>query len=153
MTNIPDIVDGSVKVAQLVLESFGLQIGEVTYVDDFATNAVLKVIHEGKEISKEEIQQGYPIEKGSAVDLIVGNGLGKSHMAVPDLTGMPMDEVEQLLLGLGLKIGQIEYVEVEDEVGTVIRQSPTPEEQEEIRVGEIINIWVSGFFPGNGQQN
>ena len=40
---MPNIINGSVKNAQLILESYDLKIGEIKYVSDMAFNAVLKM--------------------------------------------------------------------------------------------------------------
>ena len=40
---MPKIINGSVKNAQLILRSYDLKLGDITYVPDMARNAVLKI--------------------------------------------------------------------------------------------------------------
>ncbi|MEN7549402.1 PASTA domain-containing protein [Rapidithrix thailandica] len=145
---IPDIVDGSMKNAQILLKSYGLEVGKIEYVDAPFTNTIEAVRFRGKEYKKEEIKEGISVPKGAKVDLLVRNGLGRSEMSIPDLKGMPLDEAEQLLAGMGLVLGNVEYEETEDAVeGTIIRQSPEANERLRIRVGSTVDLWVSGYFP------
>lgn len=147
---MPDLVDGSVKNAQLVLESYGLQRGNIEYVPDLAQNAVLEQKYNG-----EEIEPGTYIPKGSQVDLVVGDGLGNTVMEVPDVKGMDLEEAEFIIVGSGLKLGSI-LLQNSDITGEearelienappsdryiVTRQNPTSERK--VRIGEEIDIWL-----------
>ncbi|MDX5348368.1 MAG: PASTA domain-containing protein, partial [Hymenobacteraceae bacterium] len=71
---MPKLIDGSVKNAQMILKSYGLEVGKVEYVPNLAQNAVLKQLVDGK-----EIKPGDPVAKGSKVDLVVGDGLGETE--------------------------------------------------------------------------
>jgi eukaryotic-like serine/threonine-protein kinase len=150
---LPNILDGSLKNAELIFGSLDLRIGEVKYVPDLATNAVLKIFVDGKEITKEQIDRGKEVVKGQVIDMEVGNGLGNSQMIVPDLVGMPLEEVEQYLLGIGLGVGRVQYVDtVGVELGVVIRQNPKQERGTVIQQGDIIDLWVAGFYPEEGEE-
>ena len=48
---MPKIINGSVKNAQLILRSYDLKLGDITYVPDMARNAVLKIFINGDSIS------------------------------------------------------------------------------------------------------
>ncbi len=139
--DIPDIIDSSVKNAQLLLKSHELKVGTVKYVDDLATNAVLKVLFNEKEYTKEELREGITVDKGSSIDLIVGNGLGKTSMEVPNVIGMDYEEAQTLLRGVGLSIGTIEFVKSGSSLGVVTTQ--LPKAGDKIQIGEIIELWVS----------
>jgi eukaryotic-like serine/threonine-protein kinase len=147
---MPDLVDGSIKNAQLVLESYGLERGNIKYVPDLAQNAVLEQRYNG-----EEIKPGTYLPKGSQVDLVVGDGLGNTVMEVPDVKGMDLEEAEFIIIGSGLKIGSI-LLQNSDLTGeearetienapltdryVVTRQNPTSENK--VRIGEEIDIWL-----------
>ena len=60
---MPKIINGSVKNAQLILRSYDLKLGDITYVPDMARNAVLKIFINGDSISENDL-----ILKGSVID-------------------------------------------------------------------------------------
>ena len=139
---MPQLIDGSVKNAQIVLESYQLLLGDIRYVPDLAQNAVLEQWHNGK-----KIEEGTYISKGSKIDLVVGDGLGNQQLEIPNIIGMERDDAEVVIVGSGLKVGTVIY-ENSDEIlpGTIIRQ--TPPAGGSIRIGETIDIWVSGLEEG-----
>lgn len=146
MIKMPKLIDGSVKNAELILKSYDLKKGKVTMVPDLQQNAVLKQFVNGK-----EVKPGDPIPKGSVVDLHVGDGLGNTEFEVPEVIGMPVDEASVLLVGQGLQIGNIIYVQGSQEPdGTVLKQRPFSEVGAMIRVGEFVDLWVAGSEPMQG---
>jgi beta-lactam-binding protein with PASTA domain len=143
MIKMPKLIDGSVKNADLILKSYDLKKGKITYVPDLQENAILKQFINGKEVKPGEL-----IPKGSVVDLHVGNGLGNTEFEVPEVVGMPVDEASVLLVGQGLQIGNIIYVQGSGEAdGTVLKQRPFAEVGAKIRVGELVDLWVAGDEP------
>jgi len=139
---MPALVNRSLINAQGELESYGLFVGNIKYVPDMQVNAVLKQIYAGVEIA-----EGTLLPKGSKIDLIVGDGLGNQEFDVPDLVGKPREEAELLLSGNSLQVGSMIFDAASTEpVGTVIRQKPIPGGNK-IRVGEVIDLWISGPDP------
>ncbi|MFP4090482.1 MAG: PASTA domain-containing protein [Cyclobacteriaceae bacterium] len=149
---MPALVDGSVKNAQLVLESYGLELGNIKYVPDLAQNAVLEQFYEGK-----EIEAGTYLAKGSRIDLVVGDGLGNTVMEIPDLEDMELEEAEFIIVGSGLKLGSVLFEDdrfsgmkpdeamqelAPGERFVVVRQNPAAERN--VRIGEEVDIWL-GF--------
>ncbi|RYZ51150.1 MAG: PASTA domain-containing protein [Sphingobacteriales bacterium] len=140
---MPKLIDGSVKNAQMILKSYDLRLGQITYVPDLQQNAVLKQIINGKEVAP-----GSEIAKGSTVDLVVGDGLGNAEFETPNIVGMPADEASVLLAGQGLQLGNIIYTPNSGQPdGVVIRQRPVAGQGSLIRAGAIVDIWVSGTEP------
>ncbi|WP_421829637.1 PASTA domain-containing protein [Larkinella sp.] len=140
MIPMPKLVDQTYVSAQYALSSNGLQMGKLKYVPDLAQGTVLQQLYEGK-----EILPGTRIAKGSKIDIVVGDGLGNTMFAVPDVVGKPRDEAEMLIRGSNLQVGTILPVEdPEKEVGTVVRQNPAARPGATIRVGDVIDLWVVG---------
>jgi len=156
---MPQLVDGSIKNAQVVLKSYDLILGELDYVPDLAQNAVLKQLYNGKPIN-----EGEYVPKGAAIDLVVGDGLGNQTFGVPNLIGLTYEDAEFSIIGSGLKVGEIIYVEdgkatvevkkadgsvvVEERVvalGTIFRQSPSADKM--IKIGDYIDLWIVGIDP------
>ncbi len=154
--SMPNLIDGSLKNAELVLKSYGLKRGKITYKPDLASNAVLEQWHNGK-----KIEPGTKIKKGSVIDLVVGDGLGRRVFNVPRFIGLPLDEAAFSVRASGLNTGSViievideeklpELVELAKELeidtasiiesGYVFRQNPDIGEQ--IRVGQQVDLWV-----------
>jgi beta-lactam-binding protein with PASTA domain len=151
---MPNLIDGSLKNAELVLRSYGLTRGEIIYKPDLAQNAVLDQQFEG-----ETIKPGTIIPKGSTIDLIVGDGLGKRVFDAPDFTGLDIEDAEFSIIGSGLNVGSVivkvatdellEELDVDSDTayvsisGKVVRQFPKPGDQ--IRLGEQVDLWIAAF--------
>ena len=151
---MPKIINGSVKNAQLILKSYDLKLGEITYVPDMARNAVLKMFIEGDSVSENDL-----VLKGSIVDLEVGNGLGNQIFDTPDLINLDLEEARFTIIGSGLRLGNIIYQDsgyynnkiLDDEgneifekvwvnPGKVFRQSPI--KSTKVKIGRRINLWI-----------
>ncbi len=158
---MPDLIDGSLKNAELVLSSYGLQLGTITYKPDLASNAILEQYLEGK-----MIKPGTTIPKGSVIDLVVGDGLGNRTFITPNFIGLDIDEAAFSVIGSGLGVGLVmveipsedeileiltSLGEVEGEVneimtsGHVFRQNP--EVGANIRIGEQVDLWIYSTDP------
>lgn len=160
-TRMPCLIDGSIKNAQAVLRSSGLRLGEIRYKPALGLNAVLSQVYQNKEYKNcEDINQGIDIPKGSKIDLIAANGLGRITFPAPNLVGMQYSEAEFILIGSGLKLGTVVFEEIgpdlliaEDSLhttltvddlvaGMIFQQEPGSDE--EVRIGTRINLWVAG---------
>jgi len=151
---MPDLVDGSVKNAQLVLRSKDLMLGSIRYIPDLAANAVIEQHFRGKPIEADEL-----VPKGSKIDLVVGDGLGRQDFKAPDLLGLNHEDAEFAIIASGLKMGYIKYekegrsnkMEVSpegDTTYTTIQYSPgaifkqRPRAEDKIRIGQSVDLWV-----------
>ncbi len=148
VVKMPRLKDGSVKNAQMVLESFGLVLGEIEYKPDLYQNVVLEQMYKGK-----KIEEGVAIHKGSKIDLIVGDGLGNTLLSVPDVSGLDLEDAELLVVGSGLKLGSVVYGpgEAGQRQGTIMRQLPSAGEN--VRTGEVIDLWVVDLDENGGDDS
>ena len=85
---MPQLINGSVKNAQLVLKTYDLLLGKINYVPDMAANAVIQQYYKD-----DIVPSGSLIPKGSIIDLDIGNGLGNQIFETPNLIGMDLEEV------------------------------------------------------------
>ncbi|AEL27187.1 PASTA domain-containing protein [Cyclobacterium marinum] len=137
LIKMPNLVNTPLKNAQEIISNFGLVRGDIVYVPDIGHNAVLKQKYRGR-----EIKEGLEIPKGSKIDLVVGDGLGNQVLTMPNIIGMDDLEAEFLILGSGLTMGEINYVETDTvPKGTVIKQLPPSGLS--MRTGERVDVWVS----------
>ena len=106
LISMPTLKDLSIKAAIRILNSYGFISGKITYVPDpIAFGTVHKVM-----VNNIELKSGEKIAKGSIIDLIVGDGLGNVSLFSPFLIGLDQEEAEIVIIGSGLKIGNIKYI-------------------------------------------
>ncbi|HEX9739437.1 MAG TPA: PASTA domain-containing protein [Ignavibacteriaceae bacterium] len=133
---MPNLIDGPLKNAQVVLKSNELKIGEISFKPDLAFNAVLEQKWNGK-----EIKQGTRIPKGSTIDLVVGNGYGSTVQKLPDFRGYVFDEARFYIKGRELEVGIVHNAGDSLEApGYVYKQSPQPDT--EISIGSSVDLWI-----------
>lgn len=80
---MPNLVGYSLRQAKAELLSRGLNPGTLIYVDDIATNNVLKQLYKNR-----EIKPGTPVESESRIDLVLGLNNMDNMTYVPYVTGM-----------------------------------------------------------------
>ena len=73
--NMPRLIEGSIVQAKADLKAYGLKIGKLIYVNNWARNLVLKQKYKGL-----EIKEGTLIKKGSVIDLVLGKGEKTEHI-------------------------------------------------------------------------
>ncbi|RED96169.1 PASTA domain-containing protein [Marinoscillum furvescens] len=154
LVRMPKLVGGSVKNAQFVLKTYDLNLGEIKYVPDLALNYVLE-----QRLEEREVLEGERIPKGSTINLVVGDGLGKQTLESPNLIGLDLESAQFAIVGSGLKIGEITHekegvavvkVELEDGTfeyeeqpvapGAVFKQRPTSGRS--MRLGQMVDLWI-----------
>lgn len=106
MVEIPYVTGFSLRQAKNNLESVGLEIERLEYVEDIATNYILSQKFGGRTI---EEGQKVEAEIGSGITLVVGRGEDeeKSRVAVPRVVGMTLYEAKSRLWDSGLNVGRI----------------------------------------------
>lgn len=136
---MPDLIDVSYRQADAILQTFGLKVGNLIYKPDLAKNAVLGQRYRGSEIGP-----GTEIPKGSVIDLVLGDGLGNTKVAVPDLVGLTKGEALFVLKGSSLNIGTLFYDSgLKDSLfAKVYRQSPVPSDSATLSQGEAVDLYL-----------
>lgn len=155
---MPNLIDRSLKNAELVLRSYGLKLGSIQYKPDLASNAVLEQL-----IDDKPVEHGSMVPLGTEIDLIVGDGLGNRVFPVPNFLGLEREEADFAIIGSGLNPGSVmvkvldtlDIIEILDDVremdmeidttlviksGHVYRQHPVVGEK--IRLGEQVDLWI-----------
>lgn len=100
--NLPDLKDVSLKQASMILASYGLKVGNLSYKPDLAKDVVLAMKYNGIEVTT-----GIPVKKGAKIDLVLGDGLGQTAVEVPNLIGLSLREAKFVLEGSSLNLGAI----------------------------------------------
>ncbi len=104
LIRMPKLIEGSVKNATLILQTYDLVLGDIIYVADRDLNYVLKQQIDGKDIA-----EGDKIPKGSVVDLVAGDGLGQQNLESPNVVGHDLETAQVAIIGSGLKIGEVRF--------------------------------------------
>ena len=99
---VPKVAGLSYRQGKATLEMHGLHVGELVYKPDFAKNNILKQMYNGQEIA-----EGTMIDKGSNIDLVLGDGHDSSMIPLPNLKGMTQFEAINELNNAYLNIGKV----------------------------------------------
>ncbi|MEM6642314.1 MAG: PASTA domain-containing protein [Bacteroidota bacterium] len=157
---MPKVEDLSLKSALMTLRTYDLKFGEAKYVPD-----EFFVVHEAQ-IKGRTLLEGEKIDKGSTVDLVVGNGFGNTVFQSPLLLGLDLEEAETVILGSGLEIGAVRTVEIGTAAftegdttilrpispGSIQKQEPAPGVK--LEIGDIVSLWIfqpDSLGTGNSQ--
>jgi beta-lactam-binding protein with PASTA domain len=140
LVKMPDLHDLTLRDAKARLETYGLQLGNIRYVPDIAFNAVVFQEYKGK-----KIEVGEMIERGSIIDLALGQGESDEMVNVPSLIGLTIKEAIAQLQASSLNIGAIIKDEtVKDSTqARVYKQIPPFSDDAYINVGKTIDIFVT----------
>ena len=122
--SMPNLVGYSMRQAKAELNSRGLALGKLIYVNDIATNNVLRQIYNNR-----EIRPGKQIETGSEIDLQVGLNPSDNITYVPNVKGMKylraVDAIHDNSLNLGRVVFDKTVKNYTDSLNaTVYKQTP-----------------------------
>jgi beta-lactam-binding protein with PASTA domain len=148
LVDMPDLRGFSFLSAQLYLHTIGLKLGDTTYSPDISRNAVKEQLYNGQPITA-----GTKINMGSAISLVLGDGVSDDAMDVPDLTGMSLTDAQQYLSTMNISLGDIvANPDVKDSANAfVYKQAPSvfstdstgANTKNKIGPGQKLNVWLS----------
>ena len=163
---LPYLVDLPFSEALRKIKNTDLKLGKISYKPYIGQNIILEQKINGKTYNAEDqnlIKNGdILVTKGTVVNLLIGDGVGKVDFPVPDLVGLTLDEAELIIKGSELYVGVIKYdFNSSREIGTVLKQTPTPyfgrlkkgvkagsamdnRERQMTRAGQVMDLWVAG---------
>ena len=137
---LPELIEKTKRRAIYDLESKGFKVGELSYVPYIGKDVVVKV-----KIGGEEVESGNRFEKGTIVNLVLGQGLSATKIMVPYLRFLNAEEARKKILGASLNLGSVIYDEevVDSTKALVYRQSPSPSLRPVIYMGSEVDIWLT----------
>ncbi len=106
MVPVPYVAGRSLRQAKNMLEIAGLEIKELIYRADMATNYVLEEYSGKQQISPSSKVEA---EMGSGITLYVGAEGGSGRTVVPQLVGYSLKQAKSRIWELGLNIGRIDF--------------------------------------------
>ncbi len=135
------IVGVSLRQGQAILESNGLRIGKLIYVPDFAQNNILEQRYQGR-----TIEEGQLVDKGSAIDVVVGRGYSDQLTKVPPLIGRSFiqasDKIFELYLNVGAAIYDNSVKNSSDSLNALIWKQ-LPEPGSKLNLGSFVDLWLT----------
>ncbi len=133
LVTVPNIKGRTLRDARFMLEREGLKLGAIEYQssDEFPENTVVE----------QKLSAGSKVKKNVYVSIVISQGSISEKISVPDLTGKTLQEAEKILIGVGLKPGNITYVPTPDLLpNTIVDQYPRSGEM--IAKGQIVDLIV-----------
>ena len=135
-TTMPNLKGISLREAIGRLESSGLEVDYLDYVNYSYKNNVIEQYYQGQ-----PIETGTELVKGSKIMLRVGIGNDKSNVKVPNLIGKTAVETKRLLNLAGLNLGKVEYEDTDSiQYMCVRRMTPGPSSGS-VKAGTFVDIW------------
>lgn len=139
---MPNLVGYSMRQAKAEINSRGLNLGKLMYVEDIATNNVLRQMFRNR-----EIQPGTMIESGSEITLVVGLNPEDNQTYIPDVVGMKymraVDAVHDNSLNIrSLRFDKTVKSYADSLDATVYRQGPEPSEEPTL-IGSDVTLYLS----------
>ena len=127
---VPELAALSEEVAAQLLADVGLVVGdELVLVSDAPVGQVIA----------QEPAAGEAAWDGMVVDLHISGGVS----VVPSLNGAPFDEAVSRLADLGLAVGTVGYVDVDDPVQDTVVQNQHPQAEERVFPGTTVDLTVA----------
>lgn len=143
MLPMPQLTDISYRQALNLIESSGLNPGNIEYKPSEFPNLVLE-----QKVNGRKINVGERIPKGSLVDLVLGADSNGESSEVPTLFGRNLTDAELALSESFLNVGTVTYdesvtYESMKAKAVIFKQSPDPTEVFEVPKGTAIDLWLT----------
>ena len=139
--SVPNLVDLSLRQATSMLETYGLKLGRLEYTHSEFKNAVLEQKFRGRVIKAD-----MTVKLGSAIDLVLGDGLKGGKVTVPFLIGKSVADAHAMLRALSLNIGSETFVDVKDTAeARVYSQKPGITSRTPLNMGEAVSLWYKSY--------
>lgn len=135
---MPNLIDLSLKQATSLLETYGLQVGMLRYVEGLPP--VMEMHYKGR-----PIKEGQLIDEGSKIDLVLGKGSDGGLIPIPSLLGMSLTDARRILSETRLNLGSVSNDEENLDTlnAKVWKQNPEPGAAEGLYEGAHISIWLT----------
>lgn len=144
LIDMPNLVGQTFRSAEMQLRMLGLKLGDTSFKPDFAVGSVLE-----QTISGQPVAFGTRIPMGSRIDLVLGGGVQRTEIAVPNLIGLTLAEARGLLDENSILLGAVvaDGTIADSAAAFVFKQSPPARNDEgaplRIRGGQLMDIWIT----------
>lgn len=140
---MPDLVGLSMRQAKAELLSRGLVLNRLIYVQDMATNNVLRQLYGNR-----EAEPGMMIESESPVDLVVGLNSSDNVTYVPDVIGLKNMSAVDAVHDHSLNVRSLRFdgsvKNYDDSLNAMVyRQTPEPSDSLRVRMGDEVTLYLT----------
>lgn len=139
---MPNLVGYSMRQAKAELGSRGLVLGKLIYVNDMATNNVLRQL-----LRNREIAPGAPVESGTAIDLVVGLNPDNNETYVPNVVGLKYLRAVDVIHDNSLNIRKLNFDEsvktYSDSLDAVVLRQGPEGSGAPILIGSEVTLYLS----------
>lgn len=141
--SMPNLIGYSMRQAMAELQSRGLVLGKLIYVEDMATNNVLRQFMAG-----EEIEPGTQIESETVIDIEVGLNENDSNTFVPDVLGLRNVNAVDAIHSSSLNVKRLRFdatvKDYDDSLAAVVyKQEPEPSDSIHVVKGEPVTLFMT----------
>ena len=139
---MPNLIGYSMRQAMAELQSRGLVLGKLIYVDDIATNNVLRQLKGNR-----QIDPGVMIESESVIDLVVGLNTSDNETYIPDVVGLKHISALDAVHANSLNISKLRFDKsvknYDDSLSAVVyKQNPEPSEHP-VKMGADVTLYLT----------
>ena len=140
---MPNLVGLSMRQAKAEALSRGLLIGKLIYVQDMATNNVLKQLYHNA-----EIEPGTMIDSESVVDLVLGLNGNDFVTYVPDVIGLKRISAIDAVQDNSLNVKSMRFdntvKDYDDSLNAMVyRQLPEPSDSIHVNMGSEVTLYFT----------
>lgn len=131
---VPNVVNLSLRNAQVQLQNYGLGVGSISYESSRFKNVVLR----------QSVNQGNIVDRGTTIDLVVSDGLGDKIVEIPEIVGLRLPDAQLKIREAGLRVGEIRFQPVKEIAPNVVLDY-TPKVSTLVE-GETLTLVISERF-------
>lgn len=140
---MPNLVGLSLRQAKAELLSRGLVLNRLVYVQDMATNNVLRQLKGNR-----EIEPGTMIDSETAIDLVLGLNDLDNRTYVPDVTGLKNMSAVEAMFDHSLNVKDLKFDDTvknyDDSLNAVVyRQNPSASDSVSVAMGEAVMLYLT----------
>jgi beta-lactam-binding protein with PASTA domain len=142
LVSMPNLVGYSMRQAKAELNARGLALGKLFYVDDIATNNVIRQLYKNR-----QIKPGKKIESGSEIDLEVGLNPENNLTTIPDLMNKKylraVDDVHENSLNIGRLVFDSSVKDYADTLNAQVYKQVPGKSNEPVLMGSDVTLYLS----------
>lgn len=141
IVTMPNLRNLSLRQAMVLLNSVGLKVDKLVFVDYFARNAVVE-----QKIKDQVVEPKDDVVKGTAVTLVVGYGNGDRGTNLPDLIGVNIEDVKNQINNASLNIGSEVFIDDDEKANLYVsRMDPVYSIDTKVPLGSTVNVWYKSI--------
>lgn len=151
LVTLPSLV-GNYDYAQYTkkLKMMGVKyrIKERLFDNQYEENTIMHFFYDNKKVSDKDLKNGMKVPKGSTLEFVITEQ-GGGYVDIPNLVCKKYGEAEFLISGMQLNLGETNRDgTITNEAGAYVwRQIPAYKPGETMRIGEMIEVWITQNRP------